>query len=153
MQRCIRDSIAEIEATPLTKKEIIFLKGKSGHLGYEPIKRGNRIVAIEFLYRWVEDTSVEALNIQDAKKNIRELELKRLQGTTRLTLAELQLLSSSYLSLNKIEHHKKVEDSIAQRLREDDSCIEEVSAEETDDIDSMLEKIAMLEAETGKSGY
>jgi plasmid replication initiation protein len=139
MQRCIRDSIEELNSNPLTKKELLFLESSGGDKGFETIKKGRRIVAIRFLYRWINTTKAEELNLQEAQKTIRELELKRLQHKQTLTIEELQALLISYRTLGREEVADKIETTIAERLAA------EQEQQQTEEFDSVLSKIDELQ--------
>ena len=138
MKRCIRNSIEELSKHPTIKKELLFLESSNGDKGFELIKKGNRIVEIKFLFRWLKQGNVEELNLHDAKNTIQVLELKRLQHKERLSDEELIKLSMAYRYLGKDEYADKVDQSLAKR-----QAIIEPQQEEVE-VDSVLEKINTL---------
>lgn len=138
MKRCIRDSIEELAKHPTIRKELLFLESNHGDKGFELIKKGNRIVEIKFLFRWLKQGNIEELNQHDATNTIKELEIKRIQNKERLTDAELIKLSMAYRYLGKDEHADRVDQSLAKR-----QAIVEPQTEEIE-IESVLEKIDTL---------
>lgn len=138
MKRCIRDSIEELSSHPTIKKELLFLESQQGDKGFELIKKGNTIVEIKFLFRWLKQGNIEELNLHDAKKTIQQLELKRLQNKERLSDAELIKLSMAYRYIGRDEHADKIDQSLAKRHAETQP------QPESDEIDSLLDKIDSL---------
>lgn len=138
MKRCIRNSIEELSNNSKIKKELLFLENSKGDLGYELIKKGRSITGIKFLFRWINKGTVEELNVHDAMKAIRELELKRLQNSEKLLDAELEALALAYRYIGKEDRAIKIEHTLEQRKQADVIDIE------NDDIDSLLEKIDSL---------
>lgn len=143
MKRCIRDSIEEISTNPQTRKELLFLTSDKGEKGYQLIKRGRKIVGIEFLYRWLESATVQELNDQDAKETIRKLELKRLQGGEKLTVAELRRLADAYRAVERFDTADEIEQSIVRREQE---AARHQAQENTqdEDFDAMLARLETL---------
>jgi plasmid replication initiation protein len=151
MQRCIRESIQEIAKNRNTSKELQFLTSENGDLGFRLIKQGRRIVGIEFLCQWIESTTIQALNTQQAEKVIRELETKRLQSRQRLEIKELQFLADAYRAIDRAEIAIKIEQSLSKRQAEE---LEELNkAEEETSIESVLNKIDQLKELVGDPGY
>lgn len=138
MKRCIRDSIDELAKHPIIKKELLFLESAKGDKGFELIKKGNTIVEIKFLFRWLQQGNVEELNQHDAKHTIQQLEMKRLQNKERLSEEELMKLSMAYRYIGRDEQADKIDQSLAKR-----QSTPEPSTDSTE-IDSMLEKIETL---------
>lgn len=148
MQRCIRESIQEIASNPLTRKELLFLTSETGELGYRLLKQGRKINGIEFLYRWIESSTMQELNQQDAKENIRKLELKRLQSGEKLNIEELRYLADAYRAIGRDDTAADIEKGIILRKQE------VVEVEDTDDeLDEMLAKIATLKEVSGNPQY
>ena len=148
LTRCIKNSIKEISENPQTRKELLFLESENGELGFKAIRKGRSIVAIEFLYKWLEKGTVHELNVQSAKETIRELEMKRLQNSVRLSTEELQLLVAAYHAVGKLGKAAPVEESIRQR------SIHPAQTEEAEtDIDAMLDKIESLQEVSGNPCY
>lgn len=114
LKRCVRDSIEEIAINLQTRKELLFFTSENGELGYRVQKRGRRIISIEFLYRWLESSTIQELNLQDVKETIRKLELKRLQSGERLKIEELQLLATAYRAIDHFDTANEIETSINQ---------------------------------------
>ncbi|MBD1577998.1 replication initiation protein [Vibrio sp. S11_S32] len=138
MKRCIRDSIDELTCHPTIKKELLFLESNKGDKGFELLKKGNTIVEIKFLFRWLKQGNIEELNMHDAKLTIQNLEMKRLQNKERLSEEELFKLSTAYRYIGREEQADKIDQSLAKRH----STPEPIP--ETVEIDSMLEKIDTL---------
>lgn len=142
MKRCIRDSIEELSTHPTIRKELLFIESGKGERGYELIKKGNTIVEIKFLFRWLKQGNIEELNLHDAKKTIQKLELKRLQQKERLTEAELMKLSMAYRYIGRDAQADKIDQGIAKRQAE--TKAEPDTSKQEAEIDSMLEKIETL---------
>ncbi|QIR16452.1 replication initiation protein [Shewanella aestuarii] len=147
ISRCIEPAIKEIANT--FENEIFFFKGEAGHLGYTPIKEGNKCVGIKFHYQWIENKA--KMDDATARKTISELEQQRLVKNIPLTIPQLELLSQAYLKLGQrdtaIELMKAVQDKI---LAEDDK---ERKIETIDENQSLLEKIAKLKEINPASKY
>lgn len=153
MARCIRESIHELMENKNTKKELLFLPSDSKTLGYKVKKIGNRIVEVEFLYQWVSGTTtIDTLNVQDAKNTIRKLETARLQNKKSLLDEELELLASAYKSIGHDAKALQILDSLAERkFKEKNVLINEEN--DDDDLDSFLNKIQILEDVSGNPEY
>lgn len=154
ISRCIKESIEELSEDPKTRKEILFLESEDG-LGLKLHKHGRNIHAVEFLYRWINTTTpVDKLNFEDAKRNITRLETKRLTTEEPLTVDELELLASSYRSIDEEEKAQFVEEALASRQSSGghdapaDDVVEEVLEDK-----SFLDKLADLERMNGSKGY
>lgn len=154
ISRCIKESIEELSEDPKTRKEILFLESEDG-LGLKLHKHGRNIHAVEFLYRWINTTTpVDKLNFEDAKRNITRLETKRLTTEEPLTVDELELLASSYRSIDEEEKAQFVEEALASRQSSGshdapaDDVVEEVLEDK-----SFLDKLAELERMNGSKGY
>ncbi|KOE79489.1 replication protein [Vibrio alginolyticus] len=141
MKRCIRDSIQELSKHPQISKELLFLESNSGDKGFELVKKGKTIIAIKFLFRWLKLGSIEELNMHDALKTIKELELKRIQADVQLTDAELEALLLAYRYVGKEERANKIEEALAKRhLR----ISTEATDNDQDKAESLIEKIDSL---------
>ncbi|EPE37186.1 replication initiation protein [Candidatus Photodesmus anomalopis] len=150
MKRCIRDSIKEISENSMTKKEILFLESKDGHLGYQIFKNSKKTSGIEFLYRWIgKDFGIE-INIKDAQKNIKEMEIKRLKNKQRLTVEELKLLANSYYVINRSDIALEVEQGIERRLKDQNKNLKSIESEE---MDMFLSKLQFLKKASGNPDY
>lgn len=150
MQRCIRDSIEELRSNPRTKKELLFLESNDGNVGFETIKRGRSIVALRFLYRWIQTGKVDELNIQSAQKMIRELELKRLQKKEKLSDEELESLIIAYRIIGKDETASEIETSLAKRRQPEPVEDNERVSEE---FENVLDKIEQLKKVNSEINY
>ncbi|CAH0543108.1 replication initiation protein [Vibrio marisflavi] len=133
---CVKDSIAELCSNPKTNKELLFHTTKDG-LGFKYHKNGRKIVAIEFIYSWINEANpIEKLNFEDAKRNITRLETKRLTTDEKLTSDELELLIYSYRSIGEEEDAVEIEKLL------DESKQVKVAEKEQDK--SFLDKIREL---------
>ncbi|WP_318479424.1 replication initiation protein [Photobacterium leiognathi] len=151
MKRCIRQSINDLSEHPQIKKELLFIEGNSGELGFELIKKGRVITGVKFLFRWLKLGTIEELNHHDALITIKELELKRLQHNIKLTDEELEILTISYRCIGKDDKADKIQESLAKRhLYRKDNYIE---LEPKNEIDSFLEKIDSLQTISGSPDY
>ncbi|OLQ84667.1 RepB family plasmid replication initiator protein [Vibrio ponticus] len=150
MKRCIRESIKELSEHPQISKELLFLESDKGEKGFEVIKKGRSITGIKFLFRWIKLGTIDELNQHDALKNIRELELKRLQNNVKLTDSELENLAIAYRYIGRDEQALKVEESLSRRHFQQVQQVEE--AEQTD-IDSLMEKIDTLATMSNNPDY
>ncbi|EGR3970600.1 RepB family plasmid replication initiator protein [Vibrio cholerae] len=149
MKRCIRESIKELSEHPQIRKELLFLEGDSGEKGFEVVKKGRTITGIKFLFRWIKLGTVDELNQHDALKTIRELELKRLQDNIRLSENELESLAIAYRYVGKEDHALKVEESLSKRHLKQN----EVQEEDTNEVDSLLDKIDTLSEISNNPDY
>ncbi|ELP5902678.1 replication initiation protein [Vibrio vulnificus] len=144
--RCLKDSIEELSTDLKTRKEILFQESDDG-LGIKLHKHGRHIYAVEFLYRWINQTNpIEALNFDDAKKTITRLETQRLTTETPLTDEELTLLAHSYRSIDEDERAMAVEKALIERANAS-------SQEVLENDKSFLDKLTELEAMNNNKGY
>jgi plasmid replication initiation protein len=138
MQRCIRDSIIELNDNTQVKKELHFFKDtKSEQLGYEAIKQGRKYVGIKFLYKWVSGVGVESLNNQAAMEIVRTLETKR--RDMPLTIKELTHLSDAYRALNKHDIVDKINKTIDTRQKQEEE--QSKAIDETNAVENLLKEI------------
>ncbi|MEY8252047.1 MAG: replication initiation protein [Colwellia sp.] len=153
MKRCIRESITEIMNNTQTKKELLFFSSKEKIQGYETTKKGNKIIAIKFLYRWINTANPESrLNEIGAIDIIRELEIKALGGKSVLTIDDLEMLASAYTMINKTEKSKEILAVIhLRKLKEDNDGT--TFKNEIDHIDSVLDKLEIMKATQGGVEY
>ena len=143
MQRCIRDSIKELMNNQATNKEILFLPSGDKKIGYKPLYLGRKIVGVDFLYRWVSNsTTITTFNTQDAEKTIRELEQKRVLEKIQLDNKELELLAMAYKEVGRDDRATKILNSLANR-KEEESVVENEALLSTflDKIDTMIETV------------
>lgn len=144
--RCLKDSIEELSTDLKTRKEILFQESDDG-LGIKLHKHGRHIYAVEFLYRWINQTNpIEALNFDDAKKTITRLETQRLTTENPLTDEELTLLAHSYRSIDEEERAMAVEKALIERANAP-------SQEVLENDKSFLDKLTELEAINNHKGY
>lgn len=149
MKRCIRNSIAELMADPKTNKELLFLTSSNNEIGYETSKIGNKIVGVNFLYKWIgRTTTVDTLNRQNAEEIIDRLEVKRLKGNVKLDNKELELLGNAYKTIGQDELAFNIIESLAKR--ENDEKSHEI---QKDSVQSLLDKINSLKEVSGDVGY
>ena len=146
INRCIRNSIKELSTNINIKKELLFLESNNGEKGFRLIKKGRKISGLEFSYRWLKTDSIEELNTQNAKKNIRELELKRLEQKKTLTIIELNVLAKSYRAIEQYDLSMEVEAGLAKRKANNRDNPQK-------NIISMLEKIETLKSQKGNPEY
>ncbi|PMH44885.1 RepB family plasmid replication initiator protein [Vibrio sp. 10N.286.49.B3] len=140
LQRCIRDSIQELMEHPQTSKELVFFEGSSGAIGYEPVKNGRTIVALEFKVRWISKKNpIVELNTQDAMQVVRELENQRITKNKELTIEELTQLKFAYEQLGTLEKVALIEASIEKRKNKN-VVIEQVN-QEVEDFLASIEKL------------
>lgn len=150
MKRCIRESIKELSEHPQISKELLFLESEQGDKGFEVVKKGRTITGIKFLFRWLKLGTIDELNRHDALKTIKELELKRLQNSVRLSEAELEALAIAYRYVGREEHALKVEESLSRRHLSQSQ--EELDSEE-DELESLIEKIDTLSGLSDNPDY
>lgn len=148
MRRCLKESFAELIENPSTNKELMFLPSDDGKIGYKTMTVGKKIVGVEFLYKWVQGTTtIDTFNLEDAKKTIRELEIKRLQNNIQLSDKELELLAAAYKAVGEDRTASEIIDDLAKR------SIKSTIAPEDDSLASLLAKVNKLKEISGDSSY
>ncbi|MEZ9987326.1 replication initiation protein, partial [Vibrio sp. 10N.261.49.A3] len=140
IDRCIKASIKGIEEDSETNQEIMFYDSEDGRThGYEVYREGRKISKIKFLYRWVEKKGpVQKLNIEDIKRIISSLEMKRVGGS-ELTTDELKNLSHCYTSIGEQDRASKINVAIKRREKEEEQRVEMAQS-----IESFLNEINSL---------
>lgn len=156
MKRCIKESIEELCSNPNTKKEIMFLPGDKGTLGYSTHTVGNKIMKIEFLYRWITKTSNIELTELSPSKVILMLEKKRTMEKVKLSIEELESLATAYASIGQTDRSGKIIEDIQKRkeleleaANDDSGAMDEEAAKMQD----LLDKIAIMEESSGIDEY
>lgn len=157
MKRCIKESIEELCSNPNTKKEIMFLPGDRGTLGYTTHTVGNKIVKIEFIYRWITKNSNTELCELLPDQIIKVLEEKKNMKRIRLTIDELESLATAYATLGQTSRSELIIKSIQQR-READEIEENVDAIgkdgcEIEKLAKLMERIKIMEETSGCTEY
>ena len=124
IERCIKASIKGIKEDPETNQEIVFFDSEDGKThGYEVYREGRKLSKIKFLYRWVDKKQpVQTLNLDEIKKVISSLELKRKNGV-ELTIEELKNLAHSYASIGENDRASKIELAITRRKDEEEQRV------------------------------
>lgn len=155
MKRCIKESIEELCSNPNTKKEIMFLPGDRGTLGYTTHTEGNKIIQIEFLYRWISKASTTELTELLPTEIIGMLEEKRTMKKIRLTDEELEQLATAYAAIGQSDRSARLIQSLQDRRSEEDQTNNELTQEEIDkqNIDNFMKKISIMEASSGIEDY
>lgn len=125
IDRCIKASIKGIEEDSQTNQEIMFFDSEDGKThGFEVFREGRKISKIKFLYRWVEKKGpVESLNLEDIKRIISQLEMKRVGGQ-ELTIDELKNLSHCYKSIGENDRASKINLAVERREKEEEKRVE-----------------------------
>ena len=155
MKRCIKESIAELCTNPNTKKEIMFLPGDRGTLGYTTHTEGNKIIKIEFIYRWISKNSTAELTELSPTEVIGMLEAKRTMKKIRLTNDELEQLATAYATIGQTERSARLIQSLSERNTEDEEINNELTQEEIDKqrIEAFMKKISIMEESSGINDY
>jgi len=155
MQRCVRESIAEIMANAQTKKELLFLPSKDESVGYETEKKSNKIISIKFLYRWIDSPNASSkLNELAAIDIIKELELKRLSNKdVKLSSSELETLAAAYNMINKPELADAVMAGIQSRKKEEEEEKDNSFAADLAEIDNLMDKFQIMAQQSGIVEY
>ncbi|MFT5852343.1 MAG: plasmid replication initiation protein [Colwellia sp.] len=156
MKRCIKESIEELCSNPNTKKEIMFLPGERGSLGYSTHTIGNKIMKIEFLYRWISKSSNTELTELSPDKIILMLENKRTMEKIKLSVEELESLAAAYASIGQTDRSDKIISDIQKRKElelDDPTDNSDLEDEEADKMKALLDKIAIMEESSGIDGY
>ncbi|CAK2443518.1 Replication initiation protein [Vibrio crassostreae] len=140
IDRCIKASIKGIEDDSETNQEIMFFDSEDGRThGYEVYREGRKISKIKFLYRWVEKKGpVQKLNLDDIKRIISSLEMKRIGGS-ELTTDELKNLAHCYTSIGEQDRASKINMAIKRREKEEEQRVEMAQS-----IESFLNEINNL---------
>jgi plasmid replication initiation protein len=136
--RCIEPAINEIANT--FENEIFFFEGEAGHLGYTPIKEGNKSVGIKFHYQWI-DNKVK-MDDETARKTISDLEQQRLVKNITLSISQLELLSQAYLKIGQRETAVQLMQTVQEKNIAEQNKESEVTVK--DETQSLLDKIAKL---------
>ncbi len=125
IERCIKASIRGIKDDPETNQEILFFDSPDGSThGYEVYREGRKIAKIKFLYRWVDKKKpIQTLNLDEIKKVISTLEMKRRDGF-ELTIDELKNLAHSYTSIGENERASKIKLAVQRREKEQEELVE-----------------------------
>lgn len=84
LKKCIQDSIKEISENDDIKRELKFLDGENGDLGFTAHKTGNKITSVEFHFEWLQERQLDK---ESAAKHV-SLELLRVSKGEELTLEE-----------------------------------------------------------------
>lgn len=107
---CIREPLKTIAMQCSNELVLTADPDNDNNIGFKLIKRGNSVVAIEFLYRWIlEDDK------RDAKQEIIRLEHRRMNGYS-LDIKEMQLLEECYRIVGEEDRANKIAEAIKRRM-------------------------------------
>jgi plasmid replication initiation protein len=144
MAHCIRGAIKELQNNPHTSKELIFLPGSTGELGFTSHKTGRKISHIEFHVRWLKHNSTkDTLESGEAIDIIKALEFKRYtEGNKGKSLddGELIQLAEAYRAVGRDKVAEKILKALIKKSKSS-KVIEHDNDNELEDVRVKMDKL------------